>query len=97
VRCPKHPAEVQEGLLIHLVSVEQIGVIAEITQEPIQLPEGSFSAVQPPREGSSYKRLRLQNNKANRQKRFLRMPAIRSGIDSNQEKAFEKIFAILLS
>ena len=47
--CPDDSAELWQSLLINLILVEQVGVIAEITQEPIQLPEGSFGAVEPAR------------------------------------------------
>jgi hypothetical protein len=97
VRGPNDSPEVQEGFLIHLVPVEQIGVIAEIAQEPIQLPERSFGAIQPTREGSCGKRFRLENDQANGKERFLGMPAIGSSIDSNEEQALEKTVAILVS
>ena len=44
---PNDSAELEQSLLINLILVEQVGVIAEITEEPIQLPEGSFGAVEP--------------------------------------------------
>ena len=71
MRCPNNSAKAAERFLIHLVSVEQIRVIAEIPQKPIQLPEGSLSAIQPPRKQSRCKRLRLENDKSNGQERFL--------------------------
>ena len=46
---PDDSAQFQQSLLINLILVEQVGVVAKITQEPIQFPEGSFSAVEPAR------------------------------------------------
>jgi len=97
VRGPNDSPKVQERLIIYFIAAEEVGVVAKISEEPVELPEGSFGAVQPSREGSCCKLFRLENDKANGQKWFLGVPAIRSGIDSNEEQAFEKIFAILLS
>ena len=47
--CPNDSAKLQQSFLINLILVEQVGVITEITQEPIQLPEGSFGAIEPAR------------------------------------------------
>src|ERR1700746_602817 len=96
VGCPNNSAKAEECFLIDLVSAEQIGTVAEISQKPIQLPQGSLSAIQPPRKRSCCKRLRLENDKANGQERFLRVPAIRTSINANKEQAFEKTFPILL-
>jgi hypothetical protein len=50
MRCPNDSAKLEQSFFIHLVLAEQIGVIAEIAQKPIELPEGSFGAIQPTRE-----------------------------------------------
>jgi hypothetical protein len=44
---PHDAAELDESPLIDLILVEQVGVVAKITQEPIQFPEGSFGAIEP--------------------------------------------------
>ena len=49
-RGPNDSAKIDDSLFVDLILVKQIGVIAEITQEPIQLPERSFGAVQSTRE-----------------------------------------------
>src|ERR1700690_1984680 len=96
MRDPNHTAKVQQGFFIHLILAEQVGVIAEITEKPVQFPERSFGAIQPTGEWSPRKWFGLEDDKSHGQERLLRMPAVGRGIDSNQEKAFEKIFAILL-
>ena len=40
VRKRRMPVSLEQGFLIHLVSTEQVRVISEIPQEPIQFPEG---------------------------------------------------------
>ena len=45
--CPNDPTKVEQGLFIHLIPTEEFGVVAEIAQEPIQLPERSFGAIEP--------------------------------------------------
>ena len=50
---PDHAAEIDQGLFVHLILGEQFRVIAEIAQEPIQLPESSFGAIEPTREGAA--------------------------------------------
>ena len=41
-----HTPQVDQGLVIDLILSEQLGVIAEIAQEPAQLPHGSGRAVE---------------------------------------------------
>jgi hypothetical protein len=95
VRCPNNSAKAEERFLVNLVSAKQISVIAEVPEKPVQLPQGSLGAIQPPGERSSCKRFRLENDKTNRQEGFLRMPPIGRSIDANEEQAFEKISPIL--
>jgi hypothetical protein len=97
MRGPNDSAELEESFFIDLILAEQIGVISEITQEPIQLPEGSLGAVQPTGECSSSKRFRFNDDEPDRKERFQGMPAVGRGIDSNQKNTFERTIAILLS
>jgi hypothetical protein len=48
---PDDTPKVQECLFIDLIPGEQFGVVAEISKEPTELPKGTFSAVEAPREG----------------------------------------------
>ena len=50
VRGPNDPAKVYECLFIDLILCEEFLVVAEIAQEPIELPERAFGAVEPARE-----------------------------------------------
>src|ERR1700752_1042367 len=94
--CPNDAAKFEQSFIVNLILSEQFRVVSEIAQKPIQLPKGSFRAVQPTRKRSCCKRLRLENHKANGQEWFLRMPPIGGSIDANEEQAFESAFAILL-
>src|SRR5713101_6140311 len=75
--------EVEESLLIDLVLAEQVGVVTEISEEPVELPQRPFSAIQPACEGASCERLRLQDDESNHPEWFLPMPAIGSPLDTD--------------
>jgi hypothetical protein len=45
-------AKVNESLFVYLISMEQVGVIAEVSKKPMQLPQGSLGAIQPADKGS---------------------------------------------
>ena len=44
------PSEPDQSFLIDLVAAEQFGVVAEIAQEPAELPQGFRGAIEPARE-----------------------------------------------
>ena len=46
-----HAAEANQVLVVDLVPVQQLGVIAEITQEPVKLPQCFRRAVEASHEG----------------------------------------------
>jgi len=81
--------KVEERFLIHLILPEQFGVIAKVAQEPIELPERSSAAVQPPGEGMCGEGFGLKDYKAENEEWLLRMPAVGSGIHAHQEEALE--------
>jgi hypothetical protein len=57
-------AEVDQGLIVDLILAEQFHVVSEIAQEPIELPKGALSAVEPPGERAVLKNLRFQQNES---------------------------------
>ncbi len=85
---PDDTAEVDQGLLIHLILAEQFHVVAEIAQEPIELPEGAFGRVEPAGE-AALERLGFEHNESEAGKPF-GMPAIGGPFDANQEQSFEQ-------
>jgi hypothetical protein len=72
------PAEIEESFLIHLVSTEEFGVIAEITKKPIKFPKCSVGAVQPSREPSCFERFWFEDDKSNFEEGLLGLPSIRN-------------------
>src|SRR5271157_1322076 len=88
--------KVQESLFLHFIAAEEVPVVAKISQEPIELPESSFGTVQPASDGPSGKGLGLQHHKPDGEEWFLRMPAVGSSIDTDQEQSFEETVATLL-
>ena len=97
IRGPDDAAEIDQGLLIHLILAEQFHVVAEIAQEPIEFPEGAFSRVKPTGEGSMLERRWLQHNESDLQESLLRMPSVGSPFDADQKQAFDGLVAILLT
>ena len=59
-------AKVYQGLFIDLILSEEFLVIAKIPQEPIELPEGPFGAVEPAGERTSFEGIRLKHNVSKR-------------------------------
>ena len=44
-----HALQPHELSFVHLVASEQFGVVAEVAQEPVQLPQGFRAAIEPTR------------------------------------------------
>jgi hypothetical protein len=72
------PAEIEESLLIHLVSTKEFGVIAEIAKKPVEFPKCSVGAVQPSREPSCVERFWFDDDKSNFEEWLLGLPSIRN-------------------
>src|SRR5713226_766805 len=87
--------KVEESLLIDLVLAEQVGVVTKISEKPVELPQRPFCAIQPAGEGASCERLRFQDNKSNHPEWFLRMPAIGSPLDTDEEWALKPLLAVV--
>src|SRR5713101_4172518 len=88
-------SEIEESFLINLVLTEQIGVVAKISEKPVELPQRPFCAIQPACERASCERLGFQDNKSNQPKWFLRMPAIGSPLDTDEEEPLKPLLAIV--
>jgi hypothetical protein len=90
-------AKIPQSFYIHFVSAEQIRIVAKISEKPIEFPERPFGAVQPTGERSRCKGLGLQDNESDRNEWFLRFPAVRGPVNTNQEQSFEETVTILLT
>ena len=96
--CGSHDAaEIDQGFLIHLILAERLHVVAEIAQEPIELPKGPFGRVEPAGEGSALERFGFEHHESNLQESLLRMPAVGGPFDANQEQPFQWPVTILLT
>src|SRR5713226_8798760 len=92
MRGPDDSAKIGESFFIDLVIFEELRVVAKISKKPIEFPESSFRAVQPPRQGPGFERFRFQNNKADLYEWLLRMPSVVCLFHSNKEQSFQIVF-----
>src|SRR5713101_8092268 len=82
------PTQADEGLFIDLVSAEQVEVIAEVPQEPVELPQGLLSAIEPSRDCLAGMFFGLEDGQAQGEERLLRVPAMEHSFDPDQEDPF---------
>src|ERR1051325_2468741 len=80
----RDPGKSDDVLLVQLIAAEHFGVVTEITQEPTQLPQRSFRAVEPPGKGSARHLLGFKYCEANCVMWLLLVPAILHPLDSDQ-------------
>ena len=91
---PDDAAEVDQGLFIYLILGEQFHVIAEVAQEPVELPEGAFGALEPAGEALSGERLWFEHGESEQQEGLLRVPAVGGPFDAHEEGAFQGMITI---
>src|SRR5258708_9763043 len=85
IRGPDDSAKLAKCFFIDLVIHEELRVVAKVSKKPIELPESSFRAVQPPRQDPGFEGFRLQNHKLDLYEGFLWMPSIASPIHANKK------------
>src|ERR1039457_958571 len=61
-----YAAEANQVLVVDLIPVQQLGVIAEITQEPVKLPQCFWGAVEASHEGVAGQRFRGKHGELKR-------------------------------
>jgi hypothetical protein len=94
MRNPHNSRETQQGFLIDFIPAEKIRVITEISQEPAKPPQGLRCAIKTARDGLAGMLFGFEDAEAQTEERLLRMPAVRSPLDPNEEQAFERIVPI---
>src|SRR5262249_21559771 len=78
---------------IDLVEFEEFRVVAEVPQEPVELPQVLCAAGEPGSEPIACKRSRLYNQELNSVERFLPVPTILDSLDTHQEQTVSNGFA----
>src|SRR5262249_768414 len=86
-------AKINQSLVVNLVLGQQFHVVAEIAQEPVELPQGSWGAIETTGERPARQRFRLKYYKPNEQKGFLAVPAIGGPFDTSKKQTFERNIA----
>src|SRR5271157_5803533 len=84
-----------QRFLIDFVSEEQVVFVAEIPQEPVQLPQGLRRAIEPPGEGLARQFFGFEDRELEGKERLFAMPTIGGLRDSDEEHSFEEIVAVL--
>ena len=59
-----HALQTYELSFVHLIAPEQLGVVAEVAQEPVQLPQGFRAAIEAARKDVPGKPARLKNGQS---------------------------------
>src|ERR1035437_6660548 len=80
-----HPHQPNELSLVHLVASEQLDVVAEVAQEPVQLPQCFCGAIESARQDVAKKPVGLKNGQSQRVVRFLSLPTKLGSLYPNQE------------
>src|SRR3989442_4614754 len=91
---PHDSTQTRQGFFIHLVSAEQVEVIAEVPQEPAELPHGLGGAVEPSGDALPDMFFRLEDAEAQGEEGLLRMPAIEDALDPNQEESLQGVASV---
>src|ERR1700747_1354375 len=78
-----YAAKSGECLLIDLFASEQLRVIEEIAEEPVELPQGFGGAVHPPRNDSSGQFVRFKDGEPQDGEGSRRMPAVIGAFDAD--------------
>src|SRR3984893_8640146 len=86
---PYDTSQAEQRLFIDFVSAHQIGVIAEIPQEPAEFPKRFGGAVETTVEWTALMFSWFKNGEPQNVERALRMPAVEGPIDTDQEDALQ--------
>src|ERR1022692_3478271 len=81
-----HAAKANQVLVVDLIPAQQLGVIAEIAQEPVKLPQCFRCAVEASHEGVAGQRFRFKNDELERVIGALWVPAISCAIGPDKEQ-----------
>src|SRR5579864_1707348 len=71
-------------MCVELVASEELGVIAEVAQEPAQLPQRFFGAIDPAGKQAADEMLGFEDGKLDGVEGLLGMPAVLRPLDADQ-------------
>jgi hypothetical protein len=86
-----HSTQANQVLVVDLVLPEQLGVVTEIAQEPVEFPQRSGRAVEATGNRVSSEFFRFKDREAEKIKRFSRVPSMVGSFDSNQEQTIANL------
>src|SRR5438876_5332141 len=87
-----HAAQTGNILVIDLITSQKFRVVAEIAQEPVQLPQCLGCAVEASTESIAGEGFGLKHSEQDCVVGLLRMPAILHSLNANQEKTIGQTF-----
>ena len=82
-----HPAESDEILVVDFVVAKQVSVVAEVAQEPSELPKRFGRAIDAAGKGFAFELLRLKDSETEEVKGLLRVPAILGSLHADEEQS----------
>lgn len=75
----------EKGFFIDTVILEELCVVAKISEERVKLPKRSLGAIQATSKGARFEGLRLQNEELQFNKSPLRMPPVARSLHANKK------------
>jgi hypothetical protein len=91
-----HALQTYELGFVHLVASEQFGVVTEVAQEPVQLPQGFRGAVESARQEVSGKPAGLENDKTERLGALHRLSPVGCCVPASTERGHRDCLAQVL-
>src|SRR5579862_3051342 len=82
-----HALKTYKLTFIDFIAVKQFDIVSEIAQEPIQLPQGFWAAIEPTRNDMAGKSAWFENGQIYRVVRLLRVSTELCTLDANQKES----------
>ena len=94
MRDANNALQTEQSFLVEFISAQQIGVVAEVAQEPTEPLQCFGRAVDPARQGMATVLFRFENREAQQVKRSGWMPTVESPINTDEKYTLKLIGAI---
>ena len=82
-----HSLQAHKLVFVHFITAEQLDIVAKIPQEPVQLPERFWIAVEPTGDDVIGKPVWLKNDHAHRVVRLRGLPPVEDPLHPNQKNS----------